>query len=381
MESTLKYITEFDSFSTLDILFLRNFAAAEDKLKVKLMIQYLKSAEKRVQGLRVIRSMAAEFIRCFAKSSREHLMILFLTSAEACADRTLSTRSLAEACLSEEFVRNEYTNSSVGADHRFRPVFLMAGNLRLTPGFVDRIHRKFMSKLHFYSPGRLQMELSHNRSVTLDLVVATPEVPWMWGVLARNPSIDLCRLVNEFPGTGWTAGDLSMNPGLTADLVNSMPDADWYFEGMAFNMNCWEVPKVAGINLMALHSFQKRKDLDQEFVEEYLHRLEFRTVVENATRITPEILDFAQRSMVDENGEVIDFDLEGYGWAMIPLNRLIRDPEFTFAAMDAYGAEKFLHWCDFSVNNFAFQDRLNFLHFLVDMGLSETAANKVYKYL
>lgn len=242
MQSTLKYVNEFDSFSTPDILYARYVqfiqAGPDAYIPRKMRLarkEYLKAASRHVGSLRLIRTEPNEFLDVCARTSNDHLTILFLTSPDSLKDRTLSTRSIAEPCLSDNFANGQGSKLTVALKHIYRPHKALAARVKLTTGFRSRL--KVVSFLY------LGDYFSSNTSLTLDVVLENPQIDWVWPRLAKNPGIDPLELIINCRNNRWSFSDLSRNPRVTEDLVRMFPDEKWNFEYLNAALNPTRVPE------------------------------------------------------------------------------------------------------------------------------------------
>lgn len=382
MKTTLRYINDYDCFSTLDIMFMRH-CRLEPVVSRYALLQYLNEVIEHPHGLRIIRSMPNAFLDLVDKDNCVHLTILYLTSPDSYGVAGLSTASLREACVTERFANGKFTkNPLVKRKHIHRPAMHVAARVKLAPGFPAR--------LAVSDRGNIGTAFSQNPSVTLELVLNTPEISWDWGWLAGNPGIDPLRLTVDHDNLPWTFAMLSKNPRLTADLVNSFPDAEWDYRAMAMYMAPEEATGVTNVNLLTFEEFGKHQTVTAEFLVKYGERLgpgNFARLL-NTVKLSDELaakLAGNLRKIETENLGIWD-----YNWGSADTARRLRLPSvsafrvrFTFENMEAVDPETkwTAMWCEFTELNYRYQDSLNVSHFLVDLGIPRDLVSYVTRYL
>lgn len=380
MQVTLKYVEHHDTFSTLEIMFerhVRHLAASNEILMNYTIGQFYSAATRKAHGLRVFREMPNEFMRQFTRYSSAHLMLLYLTSPSSQGVAGLTTLSISKGTVPVSFAKGKYTkNPLVDKKHIFRPAMALAKLTRLEPGFLT------LFKITEETRRGYGECFSLNKSVTLDLVDATPEAAWCWPLLAKNPNIDILRLIADYRDRGWTFGDLSANPALTADLVNSLPGEAWDRDNLAFFMKHNEAAKVTLVDLLKNQIFGGDKIPTPEFMIKHMKRLGPYNVNRFLDKVRPTTKLFKKVHRVFENRLDEVFNVHrNLGAHMVPINQLMRDPKFTFADLEKYGPERTLAWKEFRNASFEHQDRLNISYFLENLGFPAVFVPSITKYM
>lgn len=74
--------------------------------------------------------------------------------------------------------------------------------------------------------------------VTLDLIVGTPELPWDFKYVSKNPNVTIVDVVDNYPDLPWNYSSLSVNPNITETVVFiEYPGLPWDYRQLSLNQN------------------------------------------------------------------------------------------------------------------------------------------------
>jgi hypothetical protein len=78
--------------------------------------------------------------------------------------------------------------------------------------------------------------LSIRSGITIDMVVANPQIPWNWIVMGVSPYITI-DMIKTYPGLPWSWPEISANPAISMDDIRNNPGLPWDGKGLSSNPN------------------------------------------------------------------------------------------------------------------------------------------------
>ena len=83
--------------------------------------------------------------------------------------------------------------------------------------------------------------ISHNPSITWDIIVSNPNRQWDWYWLSTNPNVTW-EVVTANPNKNWNWSGLSSNPNVNWDIVKTHLNNDWNWDYLSENPSMtWDI--------------------------------------------------------------------------------------------------------------------------------------------
>ena len=104
-------------------------------------------------------------------------------------------------------------------------------NLKLINICIDIF---IMNNLTQHSLRRTCFDMSWNIVLTIDMLLAYPDLPWHWLAISRQMNIN--DILNH-PELSWNWDDVSQNLSVTMEIVLSNIDKPWHWDGLSSHKN------------------------------------------------------------------------------------------------------------------------------------------------
>lgn len=104
-----------------------------------------------------------------------------------------------------------------------------------------------------------------NPNLTLDFVLAHPEIEWMWETLSAHKSIQFEEHIITHPELPWDWNFVSVNPNVTMEHYTKYPDVNWDLDAMLYCQNERMMNKVYAS--LTLDQVMGNKDMDWDWMK------------------------------------------------------------------------------------------------------------------